>query len=476
MMKTGYYSVILINALLGFIGTLKGQTVSQVLDDGIVIKREASLFFSYPNNSFEYSLGANLSRFREYNDMSLFLPVDDIVFIYVKPINPLRHTYGKSIEFKPDPILAAAREGIEASQSLLSKVAGPPKAGGVIDSIQECDFSDLRAKYEKLTMLANKQISKSLTTIFEELKAISFTHRDQTVSEVNVLKKKMEPLRKHIDSLTTKTEEFDRLFRDFECEDANSVFLVKYVFSDGLLNTKNILAQKSGRMNNLQKAIDVVEGAMNDAMVVKDGFNESSNTWFTQIDAVQLQKSKVTHWTIIIFQHEYKMSAEGDITVFEKKELDKKSVIFRRFQRFIPEPSAGVAFTQISFPSFNTVVNENNDHVVASAGNENFRRINLSAMINYNYYLQNSDIIPFLQMGVGINSAYPTLFLGLGGRLNLPDLKKLAISFGIASTWVKTLNSLKVGDVVTGEADVEKDLTYEFSWPVKPYLGIQINF
>jgi hypothetical protein len=472
LMKNLYKALFTIALFLGVLKVASAQTVSEVLEDSKIIKKEESLFFSYKQTKVEYGIGSLLPRFEEYSDMSLFLPVEQVVFIYVKPVNPLLYSFGNSIEYKPDPIIESAKKSFESSQSILSQVMSPTKAGGVQ---QECDMTALIEYNEQLINLLQQDIFKDIRQIFQDLKSISFDKRTTTELEIQAVKKKMEPLTGYIQSLKLATDKLDSSIKELKCNKSDSNYANKYIFDNALAMARGNFDQRTKKVDNLQKALDAVEGAMKEASAGQDGFTDK-DVWFVKFAVVSLQKSKVSLWTINIYENEYKISEEGDITNSGKKEVDKKTIVFRRFQRFIAEPSAGVAFTRISFPSFKTVVNENNEHIVADAGSENFRRINVSAMVNYNYFLQNSDIVPFFQMGVGINSAYPTLFLGLGGRMNLPDLKRLAVSFGIASTWVKTLNTLKIGDVVGGEADVEKDISYEFSWPVKPYVGIQINF
>lgn len=471
-MKNMYIALLTIVLLSGGLMGVNAQTVNQVLEDGKVIKKDESLFFSYTQNKVEYGIGSFLPRFHNYSDMSLFLPVEDVVFIYVKPVNPLLYSLGNSVEYKPDPIIEVAKNSYESIQSQLSKVTSPPMAGGVKPS---CDITTLIERTEHLKKLFQQDISSDVKQIFQDLKGISFNKRKTTMLQIQAVKDNMKRLTSYIAALKLATDTLETAIKELECAKTDSMFFRKYIFDNALVIARSNLDQRTRKVDNLRKALNIVDGAMKAASDGQDGFIDTA-VWFIKFDVVPLQKSKVSFWTLNIYENEYKISDGGDITVSDKKEIDKKTVIFRRFQRFIAEPSAGIAFTRISFPSFNTVVNENGEHVVADAGGENFRRINVSTMLNFNYFMQNSDIVPFVQMGVGINSAYPTLFLGLGGRMNFPDLKRLAISLGIASTWVKTLNTLKIGDVVAGEADLEKDISYEFSWPVKPYIGIQINF
>ena len=156
--------------------------------------------------------------------------------------------------------------------------------------------------------------------------------------------------------------------------------------------------------------------------------------------------------------------------------MAKKHLRFRRFQVFVPEVAGGVAYSDISFQTFSTDTNSDGQLVVTEAGEEEFRKITFNAMINWNLFITNSPVNPLLQIGTGMNGGFPTFFVGGGFRFSSPPLKRMAVSFGAASTWRKELNELKVGDVISGAADLENDLENVFNWPPKPYIAFQINF
>ncbi|MGK4568490.1 hypothetical protein [Flavobacterium sp. 3HN19-14] len=143
------------------------------------------------------------------------------------------------------------------------------------------------------------------------------------------------------------------------------------------------------------------------------------------------------------------MSADEIIAEDGASKLEKV-VRFRKFRRFIPEVSAGVAYTNLDFPKYDAVTDDaTGDLKVSKIGNDNVKRLNLTVMINYNYFIENSDIHPFVQLGAGINTDFPTLLLGAGLRFNAFNGGRFALSCGFAGSWIKSLKSLKVGDIVT---------------------------
>jgi hypothetical protein len=115
--------------------------------------------------------------------------------------------------------------------------------------------------------------------------------------------------------------------------------------------------------------------------------------------------------------------------------------------------------------------------VVGEAKNESINRMNLAAALNITLNSPNSMLLPFLQLGAGVNAkVVPVVLVGAGIRSNINGAGRFAISGGIAMSWIQQLDQLKVGDRVTGTSELEADLKYMFSGAPKPYIGIQYNF
>jgi hypothetical protein len=160
----------------------------------------------------------------------------------------------------------------------------------------------------------------------------------------------------------------------------------------------------------------------------------------------------------------------------ESKELIKRTVRVRKFQRFVPEVSVGTAFTFFKYNSYGTTSDSTGQQFVGSPNENMVRNINITTMLNFNYYIPNSPIHPLYQLGVGINSGIPTILSGFGLRSNINGIKRLAISGGIAMSWIKELDKLKVGDKISGTDDIEKDYKYGSAPKFTPYVGLQFNF
>jgi hypothetical protein len=245
----------------------------------------------------------------------------------------------------------------------------------------------------------------------------------------------------------------------------NDTLVDNYVVNEIYGDLQKAWATKRKRLANLQKAYD----AVNTVYMAAAHPSPAGTQWYTKPVNIVLQDRSITLLTVTV-NHSGMELRDGEIVATEKTPYFKKVLRFRRFQRFVPEVSAGVAYTNLSFPKFGTDTSATGELVVASAGEEKFKKLNLTAMVNWNYYIQNSDVHPFFQAGVGANADYPVLLLGVGIRLN-SGLKRVAFSVGGASSWIKTLNKLNVGDKVSGTADIEKDYQHEFKAP-KIYFGM----
>lgn len=192
-------------------------------------------------------------------------------------------------------------------------------------------------------------------------------------------------------------------------------------------------------------------------------------------------------YTLIIKGSGYKLSDKDEIISSETNEIIKRTVMARKFKRFITEVSTGTAFTFFEYPIYGTTSDSSgiktDNQYIASPEKSSVRNLNITTMVNFNYFIPNSNIHPLFQIGIGVNSGMPTLLSGVGLRLTgigsvskSKESHRVAITGGIAMTWIKELDKLKVGDQVSGTADIENDLKYQFSWPPRLYIGLQYSF
>lgn len=198
--------------------------------------------------------------------------------------------------------------------------------------------------------------------------------------------------------------------------------------------------------------------------------------WCIKLDEVPSKEGKISVYTISIKENGYELSDKLEIVSIESKDILKRTFRVRKFQRFVPELSVGVAYTFFTYNTYGTTSDASGQQFVAPPTENSVRNINITTMINLNLYCPNSNIHPLWQIGLGINSEMPTLITGLGVRLNLNSKTRFRITGGLAMTWIKDLETLKVGSKISGTSDIDKDLKYKTSPLLSPYVGLQYNF
>lgn len=471
--------------------SVKGQKAKDVLEDAINMKESQHVLFTKSDvkNVFdkgvEYQiLGTN--KIGILKDSIMFLVKGELVKTYITPLNPLSYSFESKNELIPDKIDAenanATKEIVTYGKNYFqdeSDLLGT-KLKLLDAGVNNCDskFDKIEKLLKKIKYSLQFDTKKELTRAFIVAKNLDFTSKEKTKIVIDSSKKVYEKYEKYYTSIDAKIKELNDTIQNFDCESSTTVFLVQGMFNQNIKDVMSVKKEQYKRVENFKLAINEVEKAYNEA---------TANTicdWCIEIKPnATLEKGKIALYTLTLKNSGYRLTTSNDkgqdideITSEESKEISKKVFYFRKFRRFVPEVSSGIAYTNLNFPKFGAVTDEaTNELKVAKIGEDNIKRINITAMINYNYYVDNSDIHPFIQLGAGINTDFPTLFLGTGLRFNAFDGGRFAISVGFAGSWIKTLGSLKIGNVVKDDSDVEKDIIYEFAKP-KLYYGIQYNF
>ena len=226
--------------------------------------------------------------------------------------------------------------------------------------------------------------------------------------------------------------------------------------------------EQLSRLKSISSIKKIVDEVYNKATFGSDGIS-----WYTQLDEIPINKGKISNLNVKLSDAGYNI---GENNFVETKETLNKSykIKFRKYQRFIPEVSSGIAYVNnITFHKYGTSLDEATDkYVVTDAGEEEIRRFNVTSMINfYDYRYAGEDFFPYLQLGAGTNLETPAVFLGGGFNFFGGNLSNLSISAGGVGLFRKELNDLKIGDVITGTAELEKDLSFQPK--VRWYFSLQ---
>lgn len=140
----------------------------------------------------------------------------------------------------------------------------------------------------------------------------------------------------------------------------------------------------------------------------------------------------------------------------------------RRYQRIIPSVSTGLFYSSLAFNRFGTATNAAGQTIV-SAAEPNDNPVLSAAHLNL-FFNSSRDIVWLGQVGVGPSKEKPVFLLGGGAYY-----KGFQLSLGAIWTWQPRLNSLEIGDVVTGTSDIENDIRFKFDAKPRFYIGLSIN-
>lgn len=465
------------------------QTASDALEKGFRVKKGENVYLYFDGTSLKYDVTSVFTIINEnaaasirpdfttLEDSTLFL-VSSPFNVKMVPLNPLNFSYSNNISFVPDPIDVTFNEAISSIIGTVSKYSNSLQAteslakgsrGKIGDSSgNKCKMVNyLLIKTDSLSVVLKDDYKDPINELFGQLKSINFRDFNTASTELAAIQMKINTIEKYYTLLSTKLKTYADSVPKITCgKTALEKFIVKKTFKDVHNELNTIYTAQVTRFGNLKNAYKLVNETYKTA---------KANDGYVNIDDVTLPKGKVKYLEVTVNTSGYQLSDAKEIIKVETKSKTKRSLVFQLFRRFVPEIAAGVAYADLDFPQYLGSTDSLGVTRVAKGASEVFNQLTFDVMVNFNYYIPNSNLLPFIQIGVGSNSDFPTLFTGMGIRINDGSFKRISISTGFAGTWVQTLDSLIEGQVVNEAKDVEDDITYNFSWG-SPYFGIQYNF
>ena len=460
------------------------QKPSDILENGNNMPRKGVIIFQIdsPGKKINYDLTKSFQdpkdnplNFIELEDSAIFLPHHNSVNIYAKPWNPLNLHINQEVTYKTDEIN-------EAGATVLGSFKGIPKVtetkkivgatGKTTESVVvlECNnFNVIEGKLKEIHSRLQDSKKESINSLFSALKAMPFKEEAPTISEIQRLEPSKASIEKYFADVTSLIAETQKLIDDYNCNEPK-IFTTQYLFYLMIKDFAGVHEEQKKRVKNLQTAFEMVRKQKDLALNNENGFR-----WAIKLGEVASNTGKIANSNVVVKTDGYQLSDKGEIVATQPKELVKRNYRLRKFQRFVPEVSAGTAYTFFNYNTYGTTTNANGELVVGEPTKNEVRNINLTTMLNLNFYLENSPVHPLWQIGAGFNQSVPTLLTGIGLRGALgPD--RVALTVGLAMTWIKELDKLKPGDQIKGTSDIENDLKHQFTWPPKMYIGIQYGF
>lgn len=475
--------------------SVQGQKAKDVLEDAISMKNSQSILFKKADVNdktdavIEYEI-LETGKIGILKDSLIFLVKGELVKTYVKPLNPLDYSFESNNELKLDKIDAEAADALQnivtyVSNYSKSEVSNSDNKKGFLAITINDPMTNCKSEFDKLNKLLidiKKKLSfdkkDTITTAFSTLKKLNFIKAETVKEEIYKVKEEINSLDKYYAEVDNEIKTLKNEIIGFDCSKKDYVFLIQNAFNQHIKDLISVKKEQYKRVENLKLAFDAVE-KMYDAAT-----SNQDCEWCIEIKPnATLEKGKIATYTFTLKKSGYRLATSSDkessvdeIIAEESNSVSKKVFHFRKFRRFVPEVSTGIAYTNLDYPKYGAVTDEATGELkVSKIGEDNIKRINITAMLNYNYYIDHSDIHPFIQLGAGINTDFPTLLLGTGLRFNAFNGGRFAVSVGFAGSWIKSLDTLAIDDVVQNVSDVDKDIHYEFAKP-KLYYGIQFNF
>jgi len=452
--------------------TVFSQKARDVLENGIPIKKDNCLFFKYDTVGKKIKVDEHESivtaNFTKLEDPSIFLSRKTGINAYMVPMNPLKYTWYGESKIIIDPI---DEEALKALTDILNNIPiVKVKTRQNTDIIRE-DFQKIKSELKSINESLGTNKKDHFANIFNSLKSLSFKDSGSTATELISCKTQIDNFEKFYTDIQTKVNDTQKLI-DGILDDSIPTYTLKFVFNFILKEQKNLLSEQKKRVDQLRQVYSIVYKVFENATSQSNPYLKWSIPHTTELET---PKGKINEFTLTIKESGIKLNESKELVSGESKEILKNTIRVRRFQRFIPEVSIGTAFTSFKYLTYGTRSDSTGQQYVAAPVEAQMRNLNIATMLNFNYFIPDSPLHPFFQLGAGINAGLPTVLSGFGIRSNINGLKRLAVSGGIAMTWLKELTNLKVGDKISGTAEIEKDFKFSSAPTFAPYFSIQFN-
>lgn len=453
-------------------GSAFSQNAADVLENGIRVKDYHKIFLGLDpvKNIIKTDIGIEPANPLTYRDSTLYLVSQVGVNVYMHPVNPLKGTHKATLIVIDDPVDDAAKKEIESILEFIDPFISTKEAeqrkGKIIDSWEQykSDLAQINPKVEPIANSLKNDYKKEMGEAFTMLSGLSFRNEQSTIDSLNIIDARIDTIRSHFERLEKTITDAKDTIKTLSAP-------LNHIYDIVMRDLEKIKTGQEKHLNKLQQVYDLVKEYQKEASNGVDGV-----TWIVKLGEIPANRGKISEYTVRLDKGIYRLDGKSnEIKEVSSEELVSHVLRVRKFQRFVPEVVAGVAYTFITHPVYGTETDDQGQQYVAESGENELNNINFTAMVNFNYYCDNSPLHFFWQIGAGINKEIPSLLSGGGVRVNIGGAR-LALSGGLALTLVKQLDKLSIGDEISGTAELEKDLKYRAVWPPRPYAGIQIKF
>lgn len=434
-----------------------GQNLNEVVNDSyrsssekIYISNETgTVFFGKKNRPMKDSLLIQTPRFYK---------------LYLQAYNPLLKSHSAESKIINDDLQVAFENALSEILSDLTTFfsgleSGKESFAFVSDS---CKFSVNNIEFKKKGEVLKSYFEKlSKGGFIDRLAKLPFISHSKTLDSVSAISDEFFAFQK---SIELKQSDIDNVWGNEEVGcDEKGIYILKD-YKEKLTHQLQALEENVDAVGKVITTLanTVKEWGRNGVKGEKDGW------WYFSIKSGEHKRGKSLTISLTIREHSELKS--GSLVKKEKALESSYQFHLRKYRLLLPEISAGVIYTSINTPSY--ALGEGN--ILERTNDRTLERFKFSQMINGNFNIANSNLLPFIQGGVALRNDIPVVIGGIGLRIKTSSKSGISISGGVAMSGVKKLTTLLEGQVITDNVTLENDLKYDFI--AKPYIGIQYNF
>lgn len=438
----------------------------------------------FVTNDLRLNVSDNTTSFFQYSENSVIL-IPKNYNVYIEAYNPLNYSLNNSIKIKSDPVDASITHWLDGLQlaspkeTMLDTVSSGLKknknGGAEVQGEDETQFVDLTWIMKEI----KEDHSIKCLKLMQELINLSFEKKDDTEALLDKIAMELAQIIGKYEAIDKRLKKVLFLYEiENEKKEPAKLFqsewIREYLEADVLEKIQKAKTEQLKRVSNLKGVLTSIRTIVNEWES-----KEFGGKWFFLIDHNPESESKELSSGKV---HELQISIDKHQAFLEGEEIKKSSVttktitlILKKFDRFIPEISAGTIYTWQKETTYVTARDASGNTIISETEQRPLERFELDVMLNLNLYIPESRVLPFIQLGVATNRDVPMGLFGGGLRMKLSEKHVIAISTGFSVTGIKELTDLNLGDQVLDEKTLQDDLEYKLS-PIKPYFGIQYNF
>jgi hypothetical protein len=247
-----------------------------------------------------------------------------------------------------------------------------------------------------------------------------------------------------------------------EKTDALQMLVVQGLILDKLAALKSFITSAE----NLAKSLD-------DLATSSNWFDLRSSDYLLLAAEIKPSPDEMETVTVEFTPITYESDPVKNVFTAKAGTTVKVSFDVRWYSRFAPEVGVGAVFGSVTQPEYGTATNAEGKTVVSKVSSKSIS-VAPTIMVNFVCRCGGSYLIPMVQIGAAASKTAPAIHIGGGFRI--PGASGFAIGGGGMFAWVKDLQALSVGQVVSGTAAIEADRGFNSQPTIGGYFTIQYTF